>query len=180
MPGIIVAVIPWFDRASWRQRAALRKAPVELMARDRASGLVAAEWYQDFAGSDSCSPGCGIFGTDWHRAGFWRIQFNYAIFPASKRRPLRRAPVPKYRQPRRGVGLFRPFVSRFGAAEIEMMSALQQLFARTRRTVVVAIIDLAMIPLAWFGAHWLRFNLGTIPPAKNLPIWRALGGRVRV
>ncbi len=23
--------------------------------------------------------------------------------------------------------------------------------------------DLAMIPVAWFGAYWLRFNLGEIP-----------------
>ncbi|MDV3238176.1 MAG: polysaccharide biosynthesis protein [Gammaproteobacteria bacterium] len=34
---------------------------------------------------------------------------------------------------------------------------------RLRNPLVVFLHDLAMIPLAWFGAYWLRFNLGTIP-----------------
>jgi FlaA1/EpsC-like NDP-sugar epimerase len=34
---------------------------------------------------------------------------------------------------------------------------------RLRNPVVVFLHDLAMIPVAWFGAYWLRFNLGAIP-----------------
>ena len=33
-----------------------------------------------------------------------------------------------------------------------------------RNPTVAFLHDLLMIPLAWFGAYWLRFNLGTIPP----------------
>lgn len=32
---------------------------------------------------------------------------------------------------------------------------------RSRTTIFLH--DLGMIPLAWFGAYWLRFNLETIP-----------------
>lgn len=32
-----------------------------------------------------------------------------------------------------------------------------------RNPMVVFLHDLAMIPIAWFGAYWLRFNLGSIP-----------------
>lgn len=45
-----------------------------------------------------------------------------------------------------------------------------------RNPSVAFLHDLIMIPVAWFGAYWLRFNLGTIPPeflgpAKNwLPL----------
>lgn len=45
-----------------------------------------------------------------------------------------------------------------------------------RNPSVAFLHDLLMIPLAWFGAYWLRFNLGTIPaefltPAINwLPV----------
>lgn len=45
-----------------------------------------------------------------------------------------------------------------------------------RNPSVAFLHDLLMIPVAWFGAYWLRFNLGTIPPeflgpAKNwLPL----------
>ncbi|MBZ0072535.1 MAG: nucleoside-diphosphate sugar epimerase/dehydratase [Thiohalobacteraceae bacterium] len=34
---------------------------------------------------------------------------------------------------------------------------------RLRNPAIVFLHDLAMIPLAWFGAYWLRFNLGAIP-----------------
>jgi FlaA1/EpsC-like NDP-sugar epimerase len=33
-----------------------------------------------------------------------------------------------------------------------------------RNSTVAFLHDLLMIPVAWFGAYWLRFNLGTIPP----------------
>ncbi len=33
-----------------------------------------------------------------------------------------------------------------------------------RNPSVAFLHDLLMIPVAWFGAYWLRFNLGTIPP----------------
>lgn len=33
-----------------------------------------------------------------------------------------------------------------------------------RNPTVAFLHDLFMIPAAWFGAYWLRFNLGTIPP----------------
>lgn len=39
----------------------------------------------------------------------------------------------------------------------------------------IAILhDLAMIPVAWFGAYWLRFNLDTIPSDKLLPAFKTL------
>ncbi len=34
---------------------------------------------------------------------------------------------------------------------------------RLRSTGAVFVHDMLMIPLAWFGAYWLRFNLGVIP-----------------
>ena len=34
--------------------------------------------------------------------------------------------------------------------------------------------DLAMIPVAWLGAYWLRFNLGSIPPEYLYPALRNL------
>jgi FlaA1/EpsC-like NDP-sugar epimerase len=34
--------------------------------------------------------------------------------------------------------------------------------------------DLAMIPVAWLGAYWLRFNLGTIPPEYLYPAFQNL------
>ncbi len=37
------------------------------------------------------------------------------------------------------------------------------LLARLRHRATVFSHDLAMIPLAWFGAYWLRFNLGPVP-----------------
>ncbi len=38
-----------------------------------------------------------------------------------------------------------------------------------RNPSVAFLHDLLMIPLAWFGAYWLRFNLGTIPPEFMRP-----------
>ncbi|MFO1434329.1 MAG: nucleoside-diphosphate sugar epimerase/dehydratase [Candidatus Competibacteraceae bacterium] len=42
---------------------------------------------------------------------------------------------------------------------------MKNLFARLRNRTAAFIHDLMMVPLAWFGAYWLRFNLETIPPA---------------
>ncbi|CAM4464466.1 MAG: UDP-N-acetyl-alpha-D-glucosamine C6 dehydratase [Legionellaceae bacterium] len=33
-----------------------------------------------------------------------------------------------------------------------------------RNRLIVVIHDILMIPIAWFGSYWLRFNLETIPP----------------
>ncbi|MDB4516429.1 hypothetical protein N9089_02380, partial [Crocinitomicaceae bacterium] len=35
---------------------------------------------------------------------------------------------------------------------------------RLRRSAVIFIHDLAMVPLAWLASYWLRFNLDEIPP----------------
>ena len=35
---------------------------------------------------------------------------------------------------------------------------------RLRHPFFVFLHDLAVVPVAWFGAYWLRFNLGEIPP----------------
>jgi FlaA1/EpsC-like NDP-sugar epimerase len=40
---------------------------------------------------------------------------------------------------------------------------MNRLVARLRTRATVFIHDLVMIPLAWLGAYWLRFNLGDIP-----------------
>ncbi|MEZ5582914.1 MAG: hypothetical protein R3F37_09220 [Candidatus Competibacteraceae bacterium] len=40
---------------------------------------------------------------------------------------------------------------------------MKALFYRLRNRTAAFIHDLIMIPLAWFGAFWLRFNLETIP-----------------
>lgn len=37
-------------------------------------------------------------------------------------------------------------------------------FSRMRRRFVASFHDLAMVPVAWLGAYWLRFNLDSIPP----------------
>ena len=42
---------------------------------------------------------------------------------------------------------------------------MKNLFDRLRNRTAAFIHDLMMVPLAWFGAYWLRFNLETIPPA---------------
>lgn len=46
---------------------------------------------------------------------------------------------------------------------------LHALISRLRRTVVVFAHDVLVIPIAWLGALWLRFNLGEIP----LDNWQA-------
>ncbi len=55
-----------------------------------------------------------------------------------------------------------------------MKITLRTLLDRTRRAFVVALLDFAMIPLAWLGAYWLRFNLGSIPPELLAPMEQAL------
>ncbi len=40
---------------------------------------------------------------------------------------------------------------------------MYRLFTRFRTRATVFAHDLAMIPLAWLGSYWLRFNLGSIP-----------------
>ena len=35
---------------------------------------------------------------------------------------------------------------------------------RIPRTLIVFVHDICMVPVAWLGAYWLRFNLTTIPP----------------
>lgn len=38
-------------------------------------------------------------------------------------------------------------------------------FEKLRHPLAAFLHDLLMVPLAWFGAYWLRFNLDAIPPA---------------
>ena len=40
---------------------------------------------------------------------------------------------------------------------------LSDFIARLRRSMVVFAHDVLVIPIAWIGALWLRFNLGGIP-----------------
>ncbi len=47
-------------------------------------------------------------------------------------------------------------------------------FERFRHPVVALAHDLAMVPLAWMAAFWLRFNLGTVPPEYMAAAWRWL------
>lgn len=42
------------------------------------------------------------------------------------------------------------------------MSIFRKLFLRH----IVFFHDLLMVPIAWFGAYWLRFNLATVPPME--------------
>ena len=37
-------------------------------------------------------------------------------------------------------------------------------FSGVRQRFIAFIHDLAMVPIAWLGAYWLRFNLDSIPP----------------
>ncbi len=48
------------------------------------------------------------------------------------------------------------------------MRRLRTVLARLRHGMTVFAHDVVVIPLAWLGAYWLRFNLDTIPPA----VWR--------
>ncbi len=42
--------------------------------------------------------------------------------------------------------------------------SMHPLFDRLRSRTAAMTHDLLMVPAAWFGAYWLRFNLGSIPP----------------
>lgn len=55
-----------------------------------------------------------------------------------------------------------------------MRSYLRKALHSTRKTLLVALLDLAMIPLSWLGAYWLRFNLGAIPPEMLTAMQQAL------
>ena len=45
-----------------------------------------------------------------------------------------------------------------------MMSRLRQWTARLRNRWAAFAHDLLVVPAAWLGAYWLRYNLGTVPP----------------
>ena len=55
-----------------------------------------------------------------------------------------------------------------------MRSCLRKFLVGARKTLVVALLDLGMIPLAWIGAYWLRFNLSTIPSEMVATMQQAL------
>ncbi len=55
-----------------------------------------------------------------------------------------------------------------------MKTILQILLDRARRAAVVAVLDIVMVPLAWLGAYWLRFNLGAIPETMTASMLQAL------
>ena len=38
---------------------------------------------------------------------------------------------------------------------------------RLRSSSTAFVHDITMVPLAWFGAYWLRFNLETIPESDR-------------
>ncbi|WJW76718.1 nucleoside-diphosphate sugar epimerase/dehydratase [Thiohalobacter sp. IOR34] len=46
-----------------------------------------------------------------------------------------------------------------------------KLLERLRSPLIAFVHDLLMVPLAWFGAYWLRFNLGSIPQEQLVPAW---------
>jgi FlaA1/EpsC-like NDP-sugar epimerase len=54
------------------------------------------------------------------------------------------------------------------------MRRLSTVFARLRHGMTVFAHDVLVIPFAWMGAYWLRFNLDTIPPAFWRPALMAL------
>lgn len=43
---------------------------------------------------------------------------------------------------------------------------MRRMLDRLRRRTLIFLHDLAMAPLAWLGAYWLRYNLDTIPNAE--------------
>ena len=55
-----------------------------------------------------------------------------------------------------------------------MKKYLYKMLPGIRKTMVVAMLDLAMIPLAWLVAYWLRFNFGTIPSEMVASMQQAL------
>ena len=40
---------------------------------------------------------------------------------------------------------------------------MRRLMRRLRTRTAAFVHDLCMIPVAWLGAYWLRFNLGDVP-----------------
>ena len=44
-----------------------------------------------------------------------------------------------------------------------MRRYLRKALVRNQKILLVALLDQALIPLAWLGAYWFRFNLGSIP-----------------
>jgi FlaA1/EpsC-like NDP-sugar epimerase len=48
------------------------------------------------------------------------------------------------------------------------MKNIKKLFSFLRTRLLVVFFDLLMIPLSWYGAYWLRFNLGLIPEREIL------------
>ena len=55
-----------------------------------------------------------------------------------------------------------------------MSDGISKLFGRLRTRTAAFTHDLLMIPAAWFGAFWLRFNLGKIPDPYLDPLLMAL------
>ena len=60
---------------------------------------------------------------------------------------------------------------------------MKKIFWRLRSRAAVFMHDFSMVPIAWFGAYWLRFNLDSFPPGffeqalVLLPVvWIAQGG----
>ena len=43
------------------------------------------------------------------------------------------------------------------------VTAMRRLIKIIKTRFTVLLFDIAMIPVAWYGAYWLRFNLGIIP-----------------
>ena len=44
-----------------------------------------------------------------------------------------------------------------------MNEGMKEIFWLFRSRAAVFTHDLLMVPIAWFGAYWLRFNLESIP-----------------
>ena len=51
---------------------------------------------------------------------------------------------------------------------------LKRALLRLRQPLIVFLHDLLVVPLAWLGAFWLRFNLGEIPAEFIAGAWRSL------
>lgn len=48
---------------------------------------------------------------------------------------------------------------------MSLIHRMKDFLNRLRSRQVVFVHDLAMVPIAWLAAYWLRFNLDTVPPA---------------
>ena len=44
-----------------------------------------------------------------------------------------------------------------------MLGLMGNFFSRIYRTLLIFAHDLLMVPIAWLGSYWFRFNLGQIP-----------------